>query len=76
MTSVESLVADVLGIAAEDVTEQTGAATTSAWTSLRHVQLLALVEKTYGTRLSPREARSCRSVGELRQALAAKGVTS
>jgi acyl carrier protein len=76
VTSVESLVADVLGIAQEDVDEQTGAATTSAWTSLRHVQLLALVEKTYGMRLSPREARSCRSVGDLRKALQSKGLDS
>ncbi|TCO45241.1 acyl carrier protein [Actinocrispum wychmicini] len=74
MTSLESLVATVLGIAEQDVTEETGAATTSAWSSLRHVHLVAEVENTFGVRLSPREARSCRSVRDLRLALKGKGL--
>lgn len=73
MTELTELVADVLQVPADEVTEDTGPATTAAWSSLRHVQIIARVEKEYGVRLTAREARACRSVGKLRAVLAEKG---
>lgn len=73
MTELTELVAEVLQIPAAEVTGETGAATTAAWSSLRHVQIIARVEKAYGVRLSAREARTCRSVGALRAVLTEKG---
>ncbi|WP_327726207.1 acyl carrier protein [Streptomyces sp. NBC_00487] len=72
MSELTLLVADVLQVPAEEVTEDTGPATTAAWSSLRHVQIVAHVEKRYGIRLTAREARACRSVGRLRAILAEK----
>lgn len=73
MTDLTDLVAEVLDLPAAQVTEDTGPATTAAWSSLRHVQIVARIEQTYGIRLTAREARTCRSVGKLRAVLAEKG---
>lgn len=72
LSGLTCLVAEVLQIPADEVTEETGPATTAAWTSLRHVQIVSRVEHTYGIRLTAREVRRCRSVGALRAALTAK----
>jgi acyl carrier protein len=70
------LVAAVLQVPASDVDDDTGTATAAEWTSLRHLQIVAGVEQTYGIRLTAREARTCRSVRALREMLAGKGLTS
>ncbi|MFF7990874.1 acyl carrier protein [Kitasatospora xanthocidica] len=70
LTELTDLVADVLQVPAAEVTEETGAATTEAWTSLRQVQIVARAEQEYGVRLTAREARACRSVRALRDVLA------
>ncbi|WP_069170062.1 acyl carrier protein [Streptomyces griseus] len=72
LSGLTDLVADVLRTPAAEVTEETGPATTAAWTSLRHVQIVSRVEQTYGIRLTAREVRACRSVGALRAVLTAK----
>lgn len=69
--ALTELVADVLRVPAAEVTDETGAATTEAWTSLRQVQIVARAEQEYGVRLTAREARACRSVRALREVLAA-----
>ena len=74
MTTLESLVGGILDVGEEHITDDTGPATTGDWTSLRHVQIVAAVEDTYGVRLTPREARTVRSVGALRSVLKAKGL--
>ncbi|MEU5647279.1 acyl carrier protein [Streptomyces milbemycinicus] len=73
MSTLEKLVADVLGVAEEEIDDETGTATTGSWTSLRHVQIIAAVGREYGLRITPRQARSCRSVGDLRKLLAEEG---
>lgn len=74
MITLYELVAQVLKLRLDEVTDETGAATTAAWTSMRHVQLVVAIEKSYGVRLAPREARSVRSVANVRQVLATHGV--
>ncbi|WP_199443687.1 acyl carrier protein [Umezawaea beigongshangensis] len=70
------LVAAVLQVPVSDVGDDTGTATSAQWTSLRHLQIVAGVERTYGIRLTAGEARTCRSVRALREVLAEKGLTS
>ncbi|WP_037672881.1 acyl carrier protein [Streptomyces griseus] len=72
MSTLERIIADVLGVAEEEIDDETGTATAS-WTSLRHVQIIAAVGREYGLRITPRRARSCRSVGDLRKLLAEEG---
>lgn len=63
---LEDIVARVLAISSEDVTEDLGPRSAGGWTSLKHVQLIAAVEDAYGIKFTPREIRSVRTVGTLR----------
>jgi acyl carrier protein len=76
MSRLDKLVAGVLGLADGEVGDDTGPATTGEWTSLRHVQIIAAVGREFDVQITPREARSCRSVGNLRALLAEKGCTA
>lgn len=53
------------GILAEDVSS----ASLGAWTSLRHVALVATLEEVYGLSLSGADIRSITSVGKVRATL-------
>jgi acyl carrier protein len=68
------LVADVLELPVDQVDAQTGPATTAAWVSLRHLQIVAAVEDTYGIAITPREIRAVKSVADLRELLTQRGV--
>ncbi|OON71550.1 acyl carrier protein [Streptomyces tsukubensis] len=76
MRALEELVADVLGVPVAEVDEETGPATAGQWTSLRHVRIIAAAGREYGLRLTPRQARSCRSVGDLRAVLRTEGISA
>lgn len=69
---LDDIVADVLGIPPEQVYDSTGPKTASQWTSLRHVQIVAAVEDAFAIRLTPREIRSVRTVGQLRALVLSK----
>lgn len=76
MTTVmtfSQLVADVLGIPAGEVTDDTGPATHASWTSIKQLQLLVAVEERYRLSFSRDEIRAVRSVGDLRRILLSKG---
>ncbi|SBV04583.1 acyl carrier protein [Streptomyces sp. Ncost-T6T-1] len=73
MSVLDKIVAEALGIGEDEITDETGAAVNAEWTSLRHVQIVAAVNREFGVRLTPRQARSCRSVGELRKVLTERG---
>jgi acyl carrier protein len=73
VSSLEELVAEVLGVPVTDVNDETGPATTGSWTSLRHVRIISVIGREYGLRITPRQARSCRTVGDLRGLLAEEG---
>jgi acyl carrier protein len=68
------LVADVLELPVDQVDARTGPATAAAWVSLRHLQILAAVEDAYGIAVTPREIRAVKSVADLRELLARRGV--
>jgi acyl carrier protein len=74
-TQLNIVVARVMNIPIETVQSDTGPRTLGAWTSLRHVQLIAAVEDSYGIRFSPKEIRSIRSVAILRNLVRAKTET-
>ncbi|MGW5368909.1 acyl carrier protein [Streptomyces sp. NPDC004009] len=73
MSTLNGIVAEVLGIGEDEITDDTGPAVNAEWTSLRHVQIVAAINKRFGVGLTPRQARSCRSVGDLRTVLAERG---
>lgn len=74
VTTVYELVAQILKLRLDEATDETDTAITAAWTNMRHVQLVVAIERFFGVRLAPPEARSVRSVANVRQVLAAHGV--
>jgi len=69
-----TVVSEVLKLPIEQLSDDTGPATFGEWTSLRHIQLVAALEDSYGVHFSPREVRSIRTVGGLRDILRNKGI--
>ena len=74
MAALDRIVAGIMQIEEADVTDEFGAATSASWTSLRHVQVVAAVEDHFHVTFAARQARSLRSVGDLRAALRQAGV--
>jgi len=75
MAEFEEWTASVLEVPAEQITDELGPATCGGWTSLRHVQLVGEAQRRYGVRLTPRQVRSVRCIGDLREVLVSYGVT-
>ena len=57
-----------------ELTDDSGPGVHSAWTSLKHVELVVVLEEHYDVALSSREIKSITSIAVLRKLLAAKGV--
>lgn len=74
VSTLEETVARALGLRPDELRDDAGPATVGAWTSLRHVQIIAAVQRLYGVRFAPREARSIRTLADVRRALRDKGV--
>jgi acyl carrier protein len=71
--SVESIVATVLEMPESQVCDDTGPATDGRWTSLCHLKIMSMVQRNFAVTFTPREIRSVRSVGGVRQLLADRG---
>lgn len=75
MSGFDDIVVKLLDIPPEQLADDLGPANLGTWTSLRHVQLMSELQRSYGVRFAPREMRAARTVGNLRELLRAKGVT-
>lgn len=74
MKSIEELLASVLEVPVSSISDSTGPSTFKVWTSLKHIQLVAALEKTYGVVFTPREAQRLTSLAQIRNILGHKGV--
>jgi acyl carrier protein len=75
MTSrVATVVAEVLGIAAERITDDTSADNTPQWDSMAAMNLVVAIEDEFDVRLTTAEIVSLRSVATVRRVLTAKGI--
>lgn len=75
MKSLADVFAEILKEPAESFTDESSRETTVNWTSLRHVTLLVAIENEYRVKFSNPEMTAMRSLGDIRAALAAKGVS-
>lgn len=73
---LKEIVKSILNMPMEDHGDNPAYDSLGHWSSLQHVQLVAAVEDAYSVRLSAREIRSFRTVGELRQILTTKGIVT
>jgi acyl carrier protein len=71
---LHDVLARVLDEPADQFTDDSSPENVLAWTSLRHVTLLIEIEQAYGIRFSNAEMTTMRSMGDIKAALAKKGV--
>lgn len=67
------LVAEVLEVDPRDVVDTAGPDTLTAWTSLRHLELVVSLQDEYGVTFSYQEIRNLKSIAQIRAVLRAKG---
>lgn len=74
--SLTSIIASVLGIPARDLPSSASMDTLQAWDSLRQFLLMLEIERRYGVRMSNDEMFACTSLVQIRELLAARGVSA
>ena len=67
-------VSAVLGVPAEDVTDEVSSETVDTWDSLNHINLISALEQEFGVTLPTESMAGAQSVGSLRQLLTRCGV--
>ncbi len=72
----QEAIGKVLKASVDEFTDDSAYNALGRWNSLQHVQLVAAMEDVYKIRFSPREIRSFRTVGELRNILASRGIVT
>lgn len=70
---LKELFAGMLNLPIEEITENTGPATTMNWTSLVHLQLVTSMEDLYGVKFTNNEIRDMKSFGICQKTLESKG---
>ena len=71
---LRTILADVLGLDPDAVTDATAAGEVKAWDSVRHLQLVLAIEGDFDLAFDPEEIPTLTSAGAIQQALAAKGL--
>jgi acyl carrier protein len=66
--------ADGLGLAADQLDDETSPVNTPAWDSLASMTLVSLVEERFGVTLSTRDIMKMQTIGLARTVLRGKGV--
>jgi acyl carrier protein len=73
---LEDVFADVFEEPVDRFHEESTPETVFKWTSLMHITLLMEIETAFGVEFSNAEMITLRSLGEIRAALASKGVAA
>ena len=74
MNRLCSLVAETLGLEASSVGPETGPGNHPKWDSFAHIQLIVVVEETYGVEMSTDEIVNLLNVSDIAKLLQEKGV--
>ncbi len=67
--SLKKLLADVLRVEEQNITEDTSTKTLKAWNSSRHVELIMAIEKCYQIRFTTAEIVSLQSFRQIKEML-------
>lgn len=68
------VVAEVLGVSPDRLSDETTPDDLPEWTSLAHINLILTLEREYGIALTPEDAVDMLSFGLIRTVLAEQGV--
>jgi acyl carrier protein len=67
------VIAEVLGVSVETLTDEANPSTIESWDSLAHLNLILALAAEFDMQLSPDEAAEMLSVGEIRKILLERG---
>jgi len=70
-----TLFAETLDVPSEKLSEDSSPDNTPEWDSLAAMNLVSVIEDTFGVELSTQEIMKMRSIGIVRQVLRDKGIT-
>jgi len=76
MDGLKAILSDVLQISAARVAPDLAMKDVEAWDSLKHMELIAAIERSFGLELTFEEIVAMRSVAEIERVLLARGITS
>ncbi len=63
---LKTVVADILGITAEDITDELSPVTNGSWDSLNHMNIITAVEKEFGVAMSMSDIQSIADFASLK----------
>lgn len=75
-TKVENLVSEVLQMPASDITDDLTMKTVDTWDSLKHMELIVVLEQSFDIQLSFDEIVAMQSVSQIKHVLRERGVLS
>ena len=73
---LQTLFAEVLRLPAAEITDALAMKDLEAWDSLKHIELIASIEATFGFELTFDQIVEMRSVGDIKRVLTERGVNS
>jgi acyl carrier protein len=73
---LKALLADVLQLSEARVAQDLAMKDVETWDSLKHMELVAAIERAYGLELTFEEIVGMQTVAEIRRVLSARGVGS
>lgn len=73
---IYSIIADVFGVPASKVNEQSSQDSIEGWDSLSHIHLVVALEAEFGVALEPDEALTMTSVAAIHRVLVDKGAAA
>ena len=74
MEQLKKIMADVLRMREEEVTDNLSIKDTDKWDSLKHMELVVTIEQTFDIRLTANEIVSMVNMSEIKRVLKDKGV--
>ena len=72
-SKINRIVADVLGVAIEEIEDDTSPDSASSWDSMAHLNLVMALEAEFGISLAPEDVTEMLSVRQIKSLLAANG---
>lgn len=72
--NLTNIIADILRIPREEISDSLDMEETGTWDSLSHMQLIAALEEEFNIELTAEEIVAMRSVGEIKHVLRARSI--
>lgn len=73
MSALHQIVADVLEMSVDEVSDETSPTTAKSWDSMKHIELVLALETNFGVKFAPSEIMLINSLGAARDLLSQKG---